>query len=122
MDPRDELLVGLVSISDRASQGVYVDQGVPGLTQWFQAALATPWRFETRLIARGARVSVVTGKLGARKSLSAVEVIADHVLNGGPSARRRFGPRGATRIRARRRTRSATRVGVVARQQTACAV
>jgi len=50
MDPRDELLVGLVSISDRASQGVYVDQGVPGLTQWFQAALATPWRFETRLI------------------------------------------------------------------------
>ena len=44
------LLVGLVSISDRASQGVYADQGVPGLAAWFEAALATPWRFETRLI------------------------------------------------------------------------
>jgi molybdopterin adenylyltransferase len=44
------LLIGLVSISDRASQGVYVDQGLPGLTAWFEAALSTPWRFETRLI------------------------------------------------------------------------
>ena len=44
------LEIGLVSISDRASQGVYVDQGVPGLTSWFEAALATPFHFETRLI------------------------------------------------------------------------
>jgi molybdopterin adenylyltransferase len=44
------LLIGLVSISDRASAGVYVDQGLPGLTEWFVAALRTPWRFETRLI------------------------------------------------------------------------
>ncbi len=44
------LLIGLVSISDRASQGVYADQGLPGLSAWFEAALATPWRFETRLI------------------------------------------------------------------------
>jgi molybdopterin adenylyltransferase len=44
------LLIGLVSISDRASRGVYVDQGLPGLTAWFEAALSTPWRFETRLI------------------------------------------------------------------------
>ena len=44
------LLVGLVSISDRASQGVYVDQGLLGLREWFTAALASPWRFETRLI------------------------------------------------------------------------
>jgi len=44
------LLIGLVSISDRASQGVYADQGLPGLTAWFEAALSTPWRFETRLI------------------------------------------------------------------------
>jgi molybdopterin adenylyltransferase len=50
MNPDNELLVGLVSISDRASQGVYVDQGLPGLQSWFEAALATPWRFETRLI------------------------------------------------------------------------
>ncbi|MGE5171632.1 MAG: molybdopterin adenylyltransferase [Rudaea sp.] len=44
------LQIGLVSISDRASQGVYADQGLPGLRSWFEAALATPWRFETRLI------------------------------------------------------------------------
>src|SRR5689334_22934236 len=44
------LLVGLVSISDRASAGVYVDQGLPGLTEWFEAALTTPHRFETRLV------------------------------------------------------------------------
>ena len=50
MHPDNELVVGLVSISDRASQGIYADQGVPGLTAWFEAALSTPWRFETRLI------------------------------------------------------------------------
>jgi len=46
----NELLLGLVSISDRASQGVYQDQGLPGLHEWFAAALASPWRAETRLI------------------------------------------------------------------------
>jgi molybdopterin adenylyltransferase len=46
----DELLIGLVSISDRASSGVYQDQGIPALRDWFTAALATPWRMETRLI------------------------------------------------------------------------
>src|SRR4029079_18919287 len=45
-----ELLIGLVSISDRASQGVYEDKGIPALTEWFGAALASPWRMETRLI------------------------------------------------------------------------
>ena len=49
--PERPLVVGLVSISDRAAAGVYVDQGLPGLTAWFDAALATPYRFETRLIA-----------------------------------------------------------------------
>jgi len=44
------LLIGLVSISDRASAGTYVDKGIPGLQAWFGAALATPWRMETRLI------------------------------------------------------------------------
>jgi molybdopterin adenylyltransferase len=49
-DNDSPLVVGLVSISDRASQGVYADQGVPALRDWFEAAIATPWRFETRLI------------------------------------------------------------------------
>jgi molybdopterin adenylyltransferase len=46
----DELLIGLVSISDRASTGVYEDQGIPALRDWFTAALASPWQLETRLI------------------------------------------------------------------------
>jgi len=46
----DELVIGLVSISDRASSGVYEDQGIPALRDWFSAALTTPWRMETRLI------------------------------------------------------------------------
>ena len=46
----DELLIGLVSISDRASGGVYEDQGIPALREWFAAALISPWRMENRLI------------------------------------------------------------------------
>ena len=46
----DELLIGLVSISDRASTGVYEDQGVPTLKDWFAQALTSPWQMETRLI------------------------------------------------------------------------
>jgi molybdopterin adenylyltransferase len=45
-----DLVVGLVSISDRASRGVYEDKGIPGLTEWFNAALKTAWRMESRLI------------------------------------------------------------------------
>ncbi|MDD5296956.1 MAG: molybdopterin adenylyltransferase [Rhodocyclaceae bacterium] len=44
------LLIGLVSISDRASSGVYEDKGLPALSDWFGAALKTPWRMESRLI------------------------------------------------------------------------
>jgi molybdopterin adenylyltransferase len=51
MSDADLLTIGLVSISDRASSGVYEDKGLPGLTEWFTAALASPWRMETRLIA-----------------------------------------------------------------------
>jgi molybdopterin adenylyltransferase len=46
----DELLIGLISISDRASSGVYEDQGVPALRDWFSQALSSPWQMETRLI------------------------------------------------------------------------
>ena len=47
----DALLIGLVSISDRASTGVYEDKGIPALQEWLTSALSTPWRVETRLIA-----------------------------------------------------------------------
>jgi len=47
----EELLIGLVSISDRASQGVYKDEGIPALEDWFGKALAAPaWKTVTRLI------------------------------------------------------------------------
>ena len=46
----DELVVGLVSISDRASTGVYEDQGIPALQAWLGTALTSPWRAHTRLI------------------------------------------------------------------------
>jgi molybdopterin adenylyltransferase len=45
-----DVLIGLVSISDRASAGVYDDKGLPGLNEWFAAVLKTPWRMEQRLI------------------------------------------------------------------------
>jgi molybdopterin adenylyltransferase len=48
--PSESLTIGLVSISDRASAGVYEDKGIPGLVEWFTAALKSPWRTETRLI------------------------------------------------------------------------
>ena len=46
----DTLTIGLVSISDRASAGVYEDKGLPGLTEWLTAALKSPWTALTRLI------------------------------------------------------------------------
>jgi len=50
MTANEELLIGLVSISDRASSGVYQDEGIPALEEWLARALASPWRAETRLI------------------------------------------------------------------------
>ena len=46
----DTLKIGLVSISDRASAGVYEVKGLPGLKEWFGAALRSPWTMEPRLI------------------------------------------------------------------------
>ncbi len=42
--------IGLVSVSDRASAGVYQDLGIPALQAWLQKALLNPLTFETRLI------------------------------------------------------------------------
>ena len=46
----DSVRIGLVSISDRASQGVYEDKGLPALQAWFGEVLANPATFVTRLI------------------------------------------------------------------------
>jgi len=50
MNPHDRVRIGLVSVSDRASRGVYDDKGIPALRQWLEAALRNPIEWETRLI------------------------------------------------------------------------
>jgi molybdopterin adenylyltransferase len=51
MSTNDELLIGLVSVSDRASKGVYKDEGLPALEEWLARAIRAPkWRAITRLI------------------------------------------------------------------------
>ena len=42
--------IGLVSISDRASSGVYEDKGLPSLKEWLAKALRTPWEAVARII------------------------------------------------------------------------
>ena len=44
------LRIGLVSVSDRASSGVYEDKGIPALEAWLTQALTTPFTLEMRLI------------------------------------------------------------------------
>jgi len=51
MERNEQLVIGLVSISDRAATGIYEDKGIPALQEWLSGALTTPWRAETRLIA-----------------------------------------------------------------------
>jgi molybdopterin adenylyltransferase len=46
----NEAKIGLVSISDRASQGVYVDEGIPSLRNWLSRVITTPVVFHERLI------------------------------------------------------------------------
>ncbi|HWU84752.1 MAG TPA: molybdopterin adenylyltransferase [Rhodocyclaceae bacterium] len=46
----DLIKIGLVSISDRASGGIYEDKGIPGLRDWLNSAMSSPWEEEVRLI------------------------------------------------------------------------
>lgn len=46
----NELRIGLVSVSDRASGGIYEDKGIPALEEWLTKTITTPFRVETRLI------------------------------------------------------------------------
>ena len=46
----DPVRIGLVSVSDRASGGVYADQGIPALRDWLDRAVRNPVHYETRLI------------------------------------------------------------------------
>ena len=48
--PSDAVKIGIVSISDRASSGVYQDLGLPALQDWLRSALINPITFDARLI------------------------------------------------------------------------
>jgi molybdopterin adenylyltransferase len=50
MSDHDPVRIGLVATSDRASQGVYRDEGIPALEQWLAGALLNPVEFVRRLI------------------------------------------------------------------------
>ncbi len=50
MSDFDPVRIGLVSVSDRASSGVYEDKGIPALQEWLGRALRNPITWETRLI------------------------------------------------------------------------
>lgn len=49
-NPLDEVRIGVVSISDRASSGVYVDKGLPALQDWLGRAVRNPITWVPRLI------------------------------------------------------------------------
>ena len=98
----DELIIGLVSVSDRASAGVYKDEGIPSLKDWLNSAIASPkWRDETRLIAdeqpmiektlkelvdeRGCHLVLTTGGTGPAKrdvTPEATLAVADKLMPG----------------------------------------
>jgi molybdopterin adenylyltransferase len=98
----EPLVIGLVSISDRASAGVYKDEGIPSLKEWLGTVIAAPaWRDETRLIAdeqpvieaalkelvdeRGCHLVLTTGGTGpAPRDVTpeATVAVADKVMPG----------------------------------------
>jgi molybdopterin adenylyltransferase len=49
-DTFDPVRIGVVSVSDRASSGVYEDKGIPALKEWLARAVRNPVSWETRLI------------------------------------------------------------------------
>ena len=60
MSANESVSIGLVSVSDRASGGVYADQGIPALRQWLTRALRNPVQWHERLIPDEQRVIEAT--------------------------------------------------------------
>ncbi|MFZ4379173.1 MAG: molybdopterin adenylyltransferase [Polynucleobacter sp.] len=56
----NEIKIGLISVSDRASKGVYQDEGIPALQAWLMKAISNPCAFHERLIADEAEVVTET--------------------------------------------------------------
>ncbi|HEX6635933.1 MAG TPA: molybdopterin adenylyltransferase [Usitatibacter sp.] len=97
----DSVRIGLVATSDRASQGVYRDEGIPALEQWLAGALLNPIELERRLVpdeqpqiegalrdlvdARGCHLVITTGGTGpAARDVTpeATLAVADRVMPG----------------------------------------
>ena len=56
----NEIKIGLISVSDRASKGVYQDEGIPALQAWLMKAISNPCTFHERLIADEAEIVTET--------------------------------------------------------------
>lgn len=97
----NKLRIGLISVSDRASNGVYQDQGIPALESWLKTALKTEFQTQSRLIPdeqslieealcelvdeRGCHLVLTTGGTGpARRDVTpdATLAIADRIMPG----------------------------------------
>ena len=101
MSEHDTLRIGLLAASDRATQGVYRDEGIPALEQWLVGALVNPLEIERRLVPdeqpvieaalrelvdeRGCHLVVTTGGTGpAPRDVTpeATLAVADRVMPG----------------------------------------
>jgi molybdopterin adenylyltransferase len=56
----NEIKIGLISVSDRASKGIYQDEGIPALQAWLMKAISNPCTFHERLIADEAEIVTET--------------------------------------------------------------
>lgn len=100
-EPQDTIKIGLVTISDRASQGIYEDKGIPALKEWLECTLSTPWQAVARVIpdeqpliestlrelvdTQGCHLVLTTGGTGpAPRDVTpdATIAVADRVLDG----------------------------------------
>lgn len=96
-----QIKIGIVTVSDRASRGDYEDLGGPAIRDWFSRALVTPWQAVSRIVPdeqaqiesllceladkEGCCLIVTTGGTGpARRDVTpeATEAVCDKILDG----------------------------------------
>ena len=73
-ETHDRVKIGLLSVSDRASAGVYEDKGIPALQAWLARALRNPIEWDTRVIPdeEALREAVAAATLGSAKETLAL--------------------------------------------------
>jgi len=98
---KQQVKIGIVTVSDRATRGEYEDLGGPAIRDWFAKALITPWQAEARMVAdeqqdieavlceladqQGCCLIVTTGGTGpARRDVTpeATAAVCDKILDG----------------------------------------